>query len=49
MAENSNGSLEVKVPNAQVIEVTKHSARVKVPGRSQSIHIETTNGSVRIK
>lgn len=49
VAENSNGSLEVKIPNAQVIEVTKHSAHVKVPGRSQSIRIETTNGSVRVK
>jgi hypothetical protein len=49
LAENSNGSLEVKIPGAQVIEQTKHSAHVKVPGRTQSIRLETTNGSIRIK
>jgi len=49
IAENSNGSLEVRVPGGQVIEQTKHSARVKVPGRSQSIRLETTNGSIRVK
>ena len=49
VAENSNGSMEVKVPGAQVVEITKHSARVKVPGRSQPIRLETTNGSIRVK
>ena len=48
-ADNSNGSLEIKIPGAQVIEMTKHSARVKVPGRTQPIHLETTNGSIRVK
>jgi len=48
-AENSNGSLEVRIPGAQVIEQTKHSAHVKVPGRSQSIRLETTNGSIRVR
>jgi DUF4097 and DUF4098 domain-containing protein YvlB len=47
--ENSNGSLEIRVPGAQVLEQSKHSARVKVPGRSQSIRLETTNGSIRVK
>ena len=49
LAENSNGSLEVRIPGAQVLEITKHSAHVKVPGRSQSIRLETTNGSIRVK
>lgn len=49
MAENSNGSMEVKIPGAQVIEITKHSAHVKVPGRTQAIRLETTNGSIRVK
>ncbi|WP_306591216.1 DUF4097 family beta strand repeat-containing protein [Geothrix sp. 21YS21S-4] len=49
LAENSNGSLDVKVPGAQVIELTKHNVHVKVPGRSQSIRLETTNGSIRVK
>ncbi len=49
VAENSNGSLEIKIPDAQVLELTKHSARVKVPGRTQVIHLETTNGSIRVR
>jgi DUF4097 and DUF4098 domain-containing protein YvlB len=49
VAENSNGSLEIRIPGAQVLELTKHSAHVKVPGRTQSIRLETTNGSVRVK
>lgn len=49
VAENNNGSLEVKIPGAQVIEQTKHSAHVKVPGRAQSIRLETTNGSIRVR
>jgi hypothetical protein len=47
--ENSNGSLDVNVPGAQVIEKSKHSAHVKVPGRAQTIHLETTNGSIQVK
>ena len=49
IAENSNGSLEVKVSGGQVIEQTKHSAHVKVPGRNQAIRLETTNGSIRVR
>ncbi|WP_291270548.1 DUF4097 family beta strand repeat-containing protein [Geothrix sp.] len=49
VAENSNGSLDIKVPGAQVIEISKHSAHLKVPGRSQAIRLETTNGSIRVK
>jgi hypothetical protein len=41
--------MEVRVPGAQVIEITKHSAHVKVPGRTQSIRLETTNGSIRVR
>ena len=49
VAENSNGSLDIKVAGAQVIEISKHSAHLKVPGRSQTIRLETTNGSIRVK
>jgi DUF4097 and DUF4098 domain-containing protein YvlB len=49
VAENSNGSLDIKVIGAQMIELTKHSAHLKVPGRDQRIHLETTNGSIRVK
>jgi hypothetical protein len=48
-AENSNGAMEIKVPNAQIIELSKHNAHVKIPGRTQSIRLETTNGSIRVK
>lgn len=47
-ASNSNGSLDVKVPGAQVIELSKHNAHLKVPGRSQKITLTTTNGSIRV-
>ncbi len=49
IAENSNGSMDIKVAGAQVIELTKHNAKVKIPGRSQTIRLETTNGSIRVK
>jgi hypothetical protein len=49
VAENSNGSMEIRIPGAQVITLTKHSAHVKVPGRTQSIRLETTNGNIRVK
>jgi DUF4097 and DUF4098 domain-containing protein YvlB len=47
-AENANGSIEIKVPGAQVVEISKHSAHVKVAGKNQKIALETTNGSIRI-
>ena len=49
VADNSNGTLDIKVPAAQVVEMSKHSARVKVPGRTQRIRLETTNGSIRVR
>ena len=49
VVENSNGSLDIKVAGAQMIELTKHSAHLKVPGRDQRIQLETTNGSIRVK
>jgi hypothetical protein len=48
-AENSNGSMDIQVPGAQVVEITKHSAHVRIPGRSQTIRLETTNGSIRVE
>ena len=49
LAENANGSLDISVPGAQSIETSKHSAHLKVPGRTQQIRLETTNGSIRIR
>jgi DUF4097 and DUF4098 domain-containing protein YvlB len=48
-ASNTNGSLDIKVPSAQVIEMGKHEAHLKVPGRNQRITLETTNGSIRVR
>jgi hypothetical protein len=48
-AENSNGSMDVSVPGMQALQITKHSAHVKVPGRAQRIRLETTNGSIRVR
>ena len=47
-AENTNGSQDIKVPQAQVVELKKHEARVKVPGREQKILLETTNGGITV-
>lgn len=49
LAENSNGSLDISVPGAQAIDISKHSAHLKVPGKDQQISLETTNGSIRIR
>ena len=48
-ASNSNGSLDVKLPGAQVIEMSKHEAHVKVPGRTQKITLTTSNGGIRVR
>jgi hypothetical protein len=48
-AENSNGSLDIQLPGAQVLEQSKHSAHIRIPGRTQAIKLETTNGSIRVK
>ena len=47
-AENANGSIEINVPGAQVIEVGKHRVHVTIPGKKQKIVLETTNGSIHI-
>lgn len=48
VAENSNGSLDIKVPGGQVIEMEKHNAHVKRPGKTQRIEVSTTNGHIRV-
>jgi DUF4097 and DUF4098 domain-containing protein YvlB len=49
VAENSNGSLDIRLPGAQVIELSKHRANLKLPGKNQKISIETMNGGIRIR
>jgi len=48
-AENSNGGIDVTVAGSRVIESSKHSAHVKVPGREQKITLETTNGGITVR
>jgi hypothetical protein len=47
--ENSNAAVEIRLPGAQVLELTKHSAHVRVPGRTQTIRFETSNGHILVK
>ncbi|HJU84523.1 MAG TPA: DUF4097 family beta strand repeat-containing protein [Holophagaceae bacterium] len=49
IAENTNGSLEVHLPGAESIEVSKHHAHVRLAGRTQQITLETTNGDITVK
>ena len=48
LAENSNGSIECRIPGGQVLESSKHRAHVMIPGQKQKIALETTNGSIRV-
>lgn len=48
-AENTHGELDLHLPGAQVIELGKHNAHLKLPGKQQVISLETTNGSIRVK
>lgn len=49
MASNSNGSLDIRVTGAEVMEISKHSAHLRIPGKAQRIRLETTNGSIRVR
>jgi len=47
-ADLTNGTIELHLPGAQSVEVSKRHAHVKVPGRSQRIKLETTNGNIHV-
>jgi len=47
-AELTNGVIELRAPGAQMVEVTKHHAHARLPGKNQKITLETTNGSIHI-
>jgi hypothetical protein len=49
MAESSNGSLNIKIPDAKVIGISKRSAHLKVAGGMQKISLRTTNGTITIR
>ncbi len=48
-AGNTHGSLDIKVPAAQILELSKHTARLKIPGKTQRISLDTTNGSIKVR
>lgn len=48
-AENTHGELNIQLPGAQVIELGKHLAHLKIPGKQQLIRLETTNGSITLR
>ena len=50
-AENTNGTLDIALGNRKVesSHISKHSASLVIPGRTQKIHLETTNGAIRVR
>jgi len=48
-AESSEGSLDIKIPDAKVLDLSKRSAHLKVAGRMQKISLRTTNGTITVR
>jgi DUF4097 and DUF4098 domain-containing protein YvlB len=48
-AECSEGNLDIQIPDAKVLEMSKQSAYLKIPGRAQKIKLRTTNGTITIR
>lgn len=48
-AENSNGRLDIKLSGVEIINMDKHEAHIRIPGRSQAISLETTNGAITVR
>jgi len=48
-AENTNGSMDVKLPGAETVQISKHHVQLRLVGRSQKIQLETTNGDITVK
>jgi DUF4097 and DUF4098 domain-containing protein YvlB len=48
-AESTEGSLDIKIPDAKVLEISKRSAHLKVPGRKQKISLHTINGTITLR
>jgi len=49
IASNTNGTLDIQLPKAEVVSLGKHEAHLKIPGKRQRIELETTNGSIRVR
>ena len=48
-AESTDGNLDIRIPEAKVLEISKRSARLQLPGRSQKISLRTTNGTITLR
>jgi DUF4097 and DUF4098 domain-containing protein YvlB len=48
-AESSDGSLDIKIREAKLIESTKQSAHLLVPGRTQKISLRTASGNITLR
>lgn len=48
-AKTSNGSVHVDRPGVELIEMGKSSARLRVPGSTQTIRLRSSNGSIHLK
>jgi len=49
LARSSHGRVDVKVPGASVLAADDQVVRLRIPGRSQKITIESTSGRVRVR
>jgi DUF4097 and DUF4098 domain-containing protein YvlB len=48
-AASSDGDLDIKIPHAKVIEISKRSAHLQVPGSMQKINLHTINGTIVVR
>jgi len=48
-AESADGSLNINLPDAKALEVSKRKTRLRVPGRKQKINLRTTHGTITLR
>lgn len=48
-AESTEGMLDLRLPDARILETSKRHALLRVPGRTQKIVLRTTNGTITVR
>jgi len=48
-AENTNGRLDIKLSGVEILNMEKHAAHIRIPGRAQVINLSTTNGAITVR
>ncbi len=48
-ADNTNGRLDIKLSGVDVVNMEKHEAHIRIPGRTQKIILSTTNGAITVR